>query len=62
MVTHTIKTVQGKFIEDEEIINEVKSMLHNGLNYTYIQGKKVSVHSDFRKDGERISVIEVEGI
>jgi len=60
-MNHTIKTKDGLFITDEDIINEIKDMIHNGLDYTYVNGKKVSVYSDKRLHDERVTRIEVEG-
>jgi len=58
---HTIMTVDGMFIEDENIIKEVKDMIHNALDYTYIHNKRVTVYSDKRLHDERVTRIEVEG-
>jgi len=57
---HTIKTKDGLFITEKNIISEIKDMMHNGLDYTYVNGKKVSVYSDLRTHEERITVIRVE--
>jgi len=57
---HTIKTRDGLFITDENIIKEVKDMMHNRLDYTYIHNKKVTVYSDKRLHDERVTEITVE--
>jgi len=57
---HTIKTKNGNYILDDKIEDEVRDMINNGLDYTYIDGKKVSVYSDLRNSEGRITVIEVQ--
>jgi len=59
-MNHTIKLKNGKFIYEKRIVEEIINMLHNGMDYTYIDGKKVSVYSDLRNSDGRVTVVEVE--
>ena len=59
-MTHEIKTKDGKHITEDRIRDEIKDMLDKGVDYTYIDGMKVSVFRDFKKDDLRETVVEVE--
>lgn len=59
-MAHTIKNQHGKYIQGEVLLNEIYNLLSGGLDYSYIDGKKISVISDYRKDKERETIIKVE--
>ena len=56
----TIKNQLGKTL-DGDVRKQVEYLLHNGLNYIYIDDKRVEVLSDHRHlDGSRYTVVKVE--
>ena len=59
-MTHTITNQDGKFIHEPKIRTEIQDMIDKGLDYTYFDGKKISVMRDYRCDDIRETVIEVE--
>lgn len=56
---HTIKNKQGKYLQGKEY-DECKYMIDRGLDSIKINDCIVSVVSDYRKDGEHISVVDYE--
>jgi hypothetical protein len=62
MTHHRIKNQNGKFIYDRKHYEAIKNMLHNGRDECFIEGKRITVKSDFRKDGDRETVVNIEGI
>ena len=62
-MTHVIINQYNKHIQGKDNIEKVKDMLHNSLDYTYIDNKKVEVYSDQRfLDGSRRTIVLIEGI
>jgi len=56
-----VKTEEGiEHIVDQRVRTEVFHMLEKWLDYVIVDGKKYSVHTDYRSDGDRITIIEVE--
>ena len=48
----------------KEYLQDIKVMIHNGLNFIHVDGKKITiaVTSDFRKHDSRVTKIHIEGI
>lgn len=58
----TIKNTDGKYIIEKEYTKEIKSMIHNGMEYTYLRGKRVTLVEKYRDDERCIVIIEVEAV
>jgi len=62
MAHHTIKTRDGEHIFDQRVRVEIFHMLEKWLDYVVVEGKRYSVYSDYRSDGDRTTIIEVEDV
>ena len=62
MSNHKILNQLGKTL-DGDVRRQVEFMLHNGMNYSYIDNKRVEVIKDHRHlGGSRDTVVKIEGI
>ena len=62
MSNHKILNQLGKTL-DGDVRKQVEFMLHNALNYIYIDDKRVEVIKDNRHwDCSRTTVVNIEGI
>jgi len=48
-----------KYITDVKIIKEIKHMLDHHLDYTFYDGVKIDLVSDFRKNGDRETIVSI---
>ena len=59
---HIIINQYDKLIDDEYIRKEINHALDNDLDHTYFDGVKIDITSDKKMDGERVTVVCVDGI
>ncbi len=62
MGSHQILNQHNRYVDGDKNLKEIKSMIKNGLSFTYIQGKKITVTKDTRIIDERVTVLFVEGL
>ena len=56
---HQLLTTEGKFIHGRKETEAILEMLHSGWDETTFEGKRLTVHSDYRDDDGRVTTIEV---
>ena len=59
---HEIKNQNDKHITDPKHRKEIEETLIRGLDYTYIDGVKVTVVKHFDKTDDMETIVHVEGI
>jgi hypothetical protein len=59
---HAIRNQHGNYITEIYIRDEIIDMLEKAKDHCYVDGVKITLDSDFRKDGVRETVVEIEGI
>ena len=57
---HTIKNQRGKYIIDKKIREEIIHALDHGLSHAYFKNTKIEIISDFKKDGERGTIVNID--
>ena len=62
MKKHILKNQHDKHIDGKDNREEILTMLDRGLDEITIDGKRITVQSDFRKEDERVTVLCIEGI
>ena len=59
-MTHSIKTIEGKYIYGKEETEAVYRLIYNGLDHVDFKDKRLSVYSDKRTDKDRETIIRIE--
>ena len=62
MIHTVINKKNGNYICDEHIIVEISRAIFYKLKYTYFNKKRIDIKKTDEVDGERITLVEVEGI
>lgn len=61
-MAHQIINQHGKHIQGDSNLEKIRFMINNGLDRTYVNGKKITVLMDTRKDKERTTQVHIDGI
>ena len=61
-MAHQIINQHGKHIQGDSNLEKIRFMINNGMDKTYVNGKRITVIMDTRKDGERVTKVEVQGL
>ena len=62
MITITVKNQLGNFIEEAAYVKEIECMIHNNLEYTYIDNRKITLQEKFKTDDVCTVVVHIEGL
>ncbi len=53
---------KGNIITQDNIRDEIIHTIEKDLTHTYYEGKKITIEKSTVKDGERVTIVTVEGI
>jgi hypothetical protein len=61
-VIHEIKNQHGKHITEIYIRDEIINALENAKDCCWVDGVKIDIVKDFKTDGVRETIVNIEGI
>ena len=58
----TIKNQKNKYVYGRKNVEAILAMVHNGLDFTEIDGKKITLLQKFKTDDVCNIIVNIEGI